>query len=82
MYIIPFHNHPPFTASIDAAVALCKQKLPGWHWTVSDRDLARVSNPSANQFEDDRFDALAATPALALCLAVVRALIPPPGGGG
>lgn len=74
-------NLKSYTASLDAAVALCERLLPGWHWSVSDRGLARVSNPNANEFQDDRFDALGNAPALALCLAIVRALLAGKGEG-
>lgn len=77
----------PFTSSIDAVVSLCEQVLPGHGWGIEsntshikaclDPDLgepcakhphwAAVSNTSTRQFED------AATPALALCLAVLKA---------
>lgn len=29
---------PSFTASLDAAVALCSRVLPGWHWMISTAD--------------------------------------------
>ena len=60
---------PPFTESIDAAVALVERVRPGWHWYVDDRSAAvwpdGVYDESAVQ---------AATPAIALVLALLKSL--------
>lgn len=78
----------PYTSSIDAAVALAERVLPGWGWSVESKThhimaclnpelgepvgkhphWAAISNLSSRTFED------AATPAIALLLAILRAL--------
>ena len=79
---------PELTGSVDAAIALAERVLPGWGWDVAsntphikaclDPDLgapcakyphwAAVSNVSSHNFHD------AATPAMALCVAILKAL--------
>lgn len=86
--IMDLRLFPPVTGSVDEAIALCERVLPGWGWDVAsntdhikrclDPELgkpigkhphwAAVSNISRMKFED------AATPALALCLATLKAL--------
>lgn len=63
-----------FTASLDAAVALVERKLPGQEWTVGSRDTlghpwGKVRSESLRSIQDS-----AATPAIALCLALLRSL--------
>lgn len=60
---------PRYTASLDAALALVEKKLPGWDWEVHNNGLARLLSPEGNSIY-----ANAPTPALALCLALLRAL--------
>lgn len=62
-----------YTSSIDAAVALCEAKLPGGYWEVRCNPFAgvRITGGSRPLIWVQK----AASPALALCLAVVRALI-------
>lgn len=83
-----FVEAPFLTSSIDAAVALAERVLPGWGWGIESNThhikaclnpeygepvcqhphWAAVSNTSGRQFED------AASPAIALVLATLRAL--------
>lgn len=82
------HMVPQFTHSLDAAVSLCARVLPGWWWTCGKCNLnAHASvgpdrdGPEAHLLSDPVFDAgfdadmEHGVPALALCLAVVRALM-------
>lgn len=64
---------PNYTASLDAAVALAERVLPGWRWAVTSRgtawcNTADLPTPSIHLRAD------AATPALALCLATLKAV--------
>ena len=61
-----------FTRSIDAATALIKRVLPGWKWLVAYNGEAVLSD--FNPF-DDGVRANGETPALALCAALLHALI-------
>lgn len=70
---------PPYTTSLDAALALAERVLPGWAWMVRgshcDGDgasFAKVWRPYADPPAGD-FDALAHTAPLALCAAIVKA---------
>ncbi len=66
-----------FTASLDAICWLISSRLPDWSWTVSfNLRLARYSAGlwSFTQGEAISGAELEATPALALCIAFVRAL--------
>ena len=81
---------PRLTASLDAALALCERKLPGWSWWVGNADtreddpydrrvtpraiLKRGETTSLSVHEKRWFDGHAATPALALLSALVSAL--------
>lgn len=64
---------PAYTASVDAAIALAGRVLPGasvlmgWNQTETTRPWARVGTWSAP-------DATGATPAIALCIAVLSAI--------
>jgi hypothetical protein len=76
-------DEPPLR-SLDAAVALCERVKPGWAWDVmfeSERLLGTASPHKAywgsvrryrTSFDKDHIGH-AATPALALCIAVVKA---------
>lgn len=73
----------PFTASLDAAVALVGRVLPGWFWRVGRTSLfpngwAYISktHPSHCDREDEAScsDGRAATPAIALLIATLKAL--------
>lgn len=77
-------NLPPhLTASLDAAVALCERVLPGWFYRVGKTSLfpngwAYISrtHPSHCDREDEAScaDGKAATPAIALLIAILTAL--------
>jgi len=72
-----------YTASVDAAAELLQNKLPGWFWRCGSTPLfpngwAFISRTDANNaLPGDEFacsDGKAATPAIALVLATLRAL--------
>lgn len=65
-----------YTSSLDAAVALCEQVLPGWEWTI-DRARSCTLEPPGYDFRLGKglISEDGATPALALCTALVRALM-------
>ena len=81
---------PDFTTSLDAALALASRVLPGWSYglfgEVGDGATASLTQPdvdigggviaSPGLMGLDEFEGEAATPALALCLAVLRATNP------
>jgi hypothetical protein len=61
---------PYYTVSLDAALALVERKLPGWSWRIGNR-------PGGGAWVllgTSREEHLGATPALALLLALVKAL--------
>lgn len=65
----------PLTASIDAAVALATRLLPGWSWTVY--SACGPHGPRSVLVNPDRREQVgqsAASPALSLCAATLRAL--------
>ena len=62
-----------YTASIDAALALVGCVLPGWQWMLRG-GWAKLWMPNGRPPGND-FDAHAATPALALCAALLKALV-------
>ena len=57
-----------FTASLDATVALCERVLPGYDWTV-DKSGGRGFAGVGQSFNEE-----AATPAIALLIAILTAL--------
>jgi hypothetical protein len=83
---------PKFTGSVDAAIALCERVLPEYGWDVASNTehikaclapefgepigkhphWAAVSKTRSKQFEDG------ATPAIAICLATLRAKLEEP----
>ena len=73
------HRVPRFTASLDAAVALCERVLPGWQWaawggaieagSTKPRCMARVSDGRQQWANVDT-----PTPAIALLIAILTAL--------
>lgn len=74
----------PYTASLDAAVALVEKMLPGWVIQIGvypERNVAGVTEPEREPFVGvtDQWPrtwrAKGATPALALLAALLRALI-------
>jgi hypothetical protein len=64
---------PPYTASLDAALALVERVLPGWGWAMS----SSAAGPFGVVFlPGERMrEATHKTPALALLCALVKALI-------
>lgn len=62
-----------FTTSLDAALALAERIMPGWGWSAGqghgEKAYARLDTLDGCDFEE----AYAATPALALCAAILRA---------
>lgn len=74
---------PAYSASLDAVIALVEKVLPGWYWRVGRTSLfpngwAYISrtHPSHCDREDEAAcaDGKAANPAIALLLALLRAL--------
>jgi hypothetical protein len=65
----------PYTSSLDAALALVEEKLPGWDWSLhfdNGEALAGIQPPSEDGCNFS--DCSGATPALALLHALLRAL--------
>ena len=63
------------TTSLDRALALAERVLPGWGWSAGGsrgEHYARIDTPDGRDFEES----YAATPALALCLAILKATNP------
>lgn len=74
---------PGYTASLDAAVALVEKMLPGWNFTVAStkvpgdaRPWADVASPAwiAGENDAEQGEGYGATPAIALLIALFRAL--------
>ncbi|MFZ2252645.1 MAG: hypothetical protein WAW13_00555 [Minisyncoccia bacterium] len=68
---------PAYTASLDDSLALVGEKLPGWRWEMAHHP--RMTREHRYVFEieapsEDSATALAPTPALAVLLALFRAL--------
>lgn len=65
---------PAYTTSLDAALALCERVLPGWDWLISQG----VGEPATACMSPSGIvhgvEVTAATPALALCIAVLKAI--------
>lgn len=77
---------PNYTASLDVALALAERVLPGWYWRAGRTPLgqwhhgrytygwAHLSRTDASNCDrGDESTGWAATPALALCAAILRA---------
>jgi hypothetical protein len=71
---------PPYTTSLDAALALAERVLPGWRWQVSATSSGAIGSVSSGAgMEDfvssqaDLSDVRLFPPALALCIAILRA---------
>lgn len=65
---------PHFTSSLDAALSLCERALPGTEWEISTLYGVTAATVGLNDAVNGQTRATAATPALALCLATLRAL--------
>lgn len=69
---------PAYTASLDAAVALVERVAPGWSWEcrasgTGDKGQATIWNPSRRPGDNDQQRVYnCASPAIALCLALLR----------
>jgi hypothetical protein len=64
---------PTFSTSLDAALALAERMLPGWDWQIvkgSEEEAYVALQPHGAAFGHE---VQAATPALALCAAILRA---------
>lgn len=73
---------PNATTSLDAALELVKKVLPGWLWDVTTittavgglrKPLASVVRPDQPEGEEIKTWGYGSTPALALCIAILRA---------
>lgn len=71
----------PVTASIDMALAMVADKLPGWMWAVSEGAGCALRKPYAEPFpRPPRWPFLwvegkGATPPLSICIALMKGLI-------
>lgn len=75
----------PYTTSLDAALALAERVLPGWSWTLhSPRDPVAPTDNGRPWFSiqnradlprpnEGRFSGVGATPALCVCISILRA---------
>lgn len=63
---------PAYTSSLDASLALLERVLPGWVGEISTIGCATIARPGIKR---PAFHGDADTPALALCIAIVEALI-------
>lgn len=71
-------NPPPVTSSIDAALALAERLHPCWSWSVGQNVHHKYWLAYALALDDDRSsfqptEGMAKTPALALCIAILKA---------
>ncbi|HRL05081.1 MAG TPA: hypothetical protein PL098_00040 [Brevundimonas diminuta] len=71
-------NVTPVTASVDAALALAERVLPGWRWSVQQlgpnyEASLTLPNGAFLLSPDTEVYTIAKTPALALCIAILRA---------
>lgn len=71
-------NLPRFTESLDAVLALVGAKLPGWNWathtTGGGSYEACLMTPDYHELSGRAFECMAKTPAIAILLALFRAL--------
>lgn len=65
---------PPLTSSLDAAVALVERVLPRHRWVIANRTGPQVGGSASVYSDDSLKSAEASTPALALCIALLKAL--------
>lgn len=67
----------PVTTSLDAALAMAERALPGWEWLLRTDPVGWMANCWAGGTEPNLgapcFPSYALTPALALCIAILRA---------
>ena len=69
--------YAPVTTCVTAALALASRALPGWHWGVNSVGEAHLYETALS---GPRYVTSAPTPALAMCLAILRAKEPQPDG--
>jgi len=62
----------PYTASIDAAVAMTERVLPGWEWQVRKTGYVELHHPTHHLKDEVGYGA---TPPLAILAATLSALI-------
>lgn len=72
----PSQAIPRYTASIDAALSLVERRFPASHWTIEpDACWLRVLGPDdANEYQGNYLGGEGKKTALAICLALARAL--------
>jgi len=63
-----------YTASLDAAIALVERCLPGWDWKVQTWDDQFAADLEPHETSETGFLATGTTPAIALLIALLRAL--------
>lgn len=64
----------PITSSLDAALALVREKLPGWAWSVTSSTFEVHFHAVLWTRAEPQQSAQAATPPLAILAALLRAL--------
>ena len=79
--LIPYDLPKPLTSSLDAIMGLIREKLPGRHWSVQTtgepgRDAYSAEISASAPYSFNVICYTAATPALALCIALLLALEP------
>ena len=73
---------PKVTASVDAAIALCERVLPDWVWGISKIGHALLyEKTDSEKGYGEKIKVDHPVPAIALCLAVLRARPSQDGGG-
>lgn len=61
---------PRYTTSLDAALALAERVLPGWHWGLSKTGACLLDDKEETEV---RVNIAHKAPALALCIAILKA---------
>lgn len=69
----------PYTASLDATIALVERLLPGWMWNASSTGAAWVMSFKEGEGDDFHTAKSEDRPAIALLIALLRALSSPEG---
>lgn len=66
---------PLYTADVSSAIALVERVKPGWSWSVHKEGIAQLCpcNEYGEPMTKYEIEVIAPTPALALCLALLRA---------
>lgn len=63
----------PFTASVDAALALAEKVLPGWYWLKPNIYLMAMYRPGHGDTESVEHTGYHPVNAIALCIAILKA---------